>query len=318
MSRPSIPCCAPTRARAELYNASLRRTAERQRATSGSKANMIRIEKTRFLMGSEDSDSVPGDGEGPVRSVTVDAFYLDRCPVTNGQFSEFIKSTNYRTEAERFGWSFVFAGDLENNTNGPTPDGLSWWVKVNGADWRHPAGPETSLTQRSNHPVIHVSWNDANAYAQWAGKRLPSEAEWEASARGGLEQARYPWGNELTPNGTHRCNIWQGDFPSHNTAEDGYAGIAPVDAFDPNPFGFQTMAGNVWEWCADWFSPDHHLYASTANPLGPSHGTSRSMRGGSYLCHASYCNRYRVAARTGNTPDSSTTNIGFRCALDIP
>jgi formylglycine-generating enzyme required for sulfatase activity len=194
---------------------------------------------------------------------------------------------------------------------------MHWWRKVDGADWLHPEGPDTNIAGREKYPVTHVSWNDARAFAEWAGKRLPTEAEWEFAARGGLEQKRFAWGDELTPGGTHMCNIWQGDFPTQNTAEDGYAGTAPIDAFAPNGFGFYTITGNTWEWCSDWFSPDYHLLATRSNPVGPSGGQTKSMRGGSYLCHGSYCNRYRVAARTSNTPDSSTTNIGFRCARDI-
>jgi formylglycine-generating enzyme required for sulfatase activity len=163
---------------------------------------------------------------------------------------------------------------------------------------------------------VHVSWNDASAYADWAGKRLPTEAEWEYAARGGLEQKLYPWGDDLTPAGRHLCNIWQGEFPTHDTAEDGYAGTCPVDAFPPNGFELYSVAGNVWEWCLDWFSPDFHRIATRVNPVGPPSGTAKVMKGGSYLCHASYCNRYRVAARTSNTPDSSTTNTGFRCVRD--
>lgn len=316
-SRPLSPCCAPTKERAQLFSASVRGAGDRPRATAGSTADMVRLDKTQFLMGSEDSDAVAADGEGPIRPVTLDSFYLDRSPVTNDQFEEFVKATGYRTEAEQFGWSFVFAGDLPAAWTGEQPVGLRWWYKVEDADWRHPQGPGTNISGNDDLPVIHVSWNDAQAYASWAGKRLPTEAEWEFAARGGLEQARFPWGNELTPDGKHLCNIWQGEFPSHNTAEDGYAGIAPISAFSPNGFGFQSITGNVWEWCADWFSPDHHVYATTVNPAGPAHGTGRSMRGGSYLCHASYCNRYRVAARTANTPDSTTSNIGFRCARDV-
>jgi formylglycine-generating enzyme required for sulfatase activity len=167
-----------------------------------------------------------------------------------------------------------------------------------------------------DHPVIHVTWNDAAAFATWAGKRLPTEAEWEYAARGGLVGKRYVWGDELTPDGEHRCNIWQGTFPTVNSRDDGYAGTCPVTTYEPNGYGLYNMAGNVWEWCSDWFSASYHRTAETTNPSGPPSGSARVMRGGSYLCHESYCNRYRVAARTSNTPDSSTGNLGFRCAAD--
>jgi formylglycine-generating enzyme required for sulfatase activity len=173
---------------------------------------------------------------------------------------------------------------------------------VSGAYWRHPEGPGSDLDGRWDHPVVHVSWHDAVAFCAWADLRLPTEAEWEYAARGGLDQARYPWGDELTPDGEHRCNIWQGRFPVRDTAEDGYSGTAPVNAFEPNGFGLYNVAGNVWEWCADWFDRAQQ---------------NRAMRGGSYLCHESYCNRYRVAARTANSPDTSGGNIGFRCAADL-
>jgi formylglycine-generating enzyme required for sulfatase activity len=188
---------------------------------------------------------------------------------------------------------------------------------VNGAEWSRPEGPDSSIRGREHYPVVHVSWNDAAEFAKWAGKRLPTEAEWEYAARGGLEQKIYPWGDELTPGGRHLCNIWQGVFPDEDTAEDGYAGTAPVDAYPPNGYGFYTITGNVWEWCYDWFDPRYHVTGTRHNPVGPTEGAAKVMKGGSYLCHKSYCNRYRVAARTSNTADSSTTNIGFRCVRDV-
>jgi sulfatase modifying factor 1 len=279
---------------------------------------MVELESARFLMGTDYKKGFPADGEGPVRAIQLDGFFIDRYPVTNSQFAEFVKSTGYKTEAERFGWAFVFAGHL-NHAAGETesPAGLSWWRRIEGADWRHPEGPDSRSENRSFYPVVQVSWTDAAAFADWAGKRLPTEAEWEFAARGGLEQNLYPWGDELTPGGKHLCNIWQGEFPSTDTAEDGYSAPAPVDAFPPNGFGLFTITGNVWEWCADWFSPDFHLIATRMNPLGAPSGTSKVIKGGSYLCHESYCNRYRVAARTSNTPDSAATNIGFRCVRDF-
>ena len=198
-----------------------------------------------------------------------------------------------------------------------TVRGVTWWCKVRGACWSHPEGPDSNVDSRQNYPATHISWNDAMEYCRWAGKRLPTEAEWEYASRGGLEQKTYPWGDELTPGGRHLCNIWQGEFPSVDTAEDGYSAPAPVNTYPPNGYGFYTITGNAWEWCADWFHPSHHLTGTRMNPVGPREGTVKAMRGGSYLCHKSYCNRYRVAARTSNTPDSSTTNISFRCVRDM-
>lgn len=270
-------------------------------------------------MGTEDQEGFPADGEGPIREVRVNPFYIDATTVTNKQFSKFIKETGYETEAERFGWSFVFhllvppevASKLKQRVLG-----VEWWWKVPGASWRAPEGRGTHVRDRMDHPVVHVSWNDAAAYCAWAGKRLPTEAEWEYAARGGLVQQKYAWGDELRPGGEHRCNIWQGTFPTVNSQEDGYLGTAPARSFPPNGYGLYNLAGNVWEWCWDWFSADFHLSGPRENPAGPPTGTARVMKGGSYLCHASYCNRYRVAARTQNTPDSSTGNMGFRCVVD--
>jgi formylglycine-generating enzyme required for sulfatase activity len=253
--------------------------------------------------------------------VTLDPFYIDRTPVTNLAFSEFVRKTGYRTESEVFGWSFVFQGHIAREDYArlveDTVLAAPWWCKVLGADWRHPEGPDSNIDARGDYPVVHVSWNDAAAFARWAGKRLPTEAEWEYAAHGGLEQKLYPWGDELTPDGNHMCNIWQGEFPTRDTAEDGYSAPAPANAFPPNGYGLYTITGNAWEWCADWFDAAFHRTASRVNPKGPATGAAKVMKGGSYLCHASYCNRYRVAARTANTPDSSTTNIGFRCVRDV-
>jgi formylglycine-generating enzyme required for sulfatase activity len=282
---------------------------------------MVRLGGGPFLMGTETSEGFPADGEGPIRKVTLDPFYIDRYPVTNEAFTEFVRATGHQTEAERFGWSFVFQGHIPPDDRArlveDTVLGAEWWCKLRGADWRHPEGPDSSITDRSHCPVVHVSWNDACAYAKWTGKRLPTEAEWEFAARSGLEQKLYPWGDELTPEGKHLCNIWQGEFPDHNTAEDGYAGLAPVDRFPPNAYDLYTITGNAWEWCSDWFHPSFHVLATRLNPAGPLGGQSKVIKGGSYLCHKSYCNRYRVAARSSNTPDSSTTNMSFRCVRDV-
>lgn len=311
------PCCVPSRQRAEQLALSELMTEQRALVRSGSTDGMIRLDGGSFLMGTEDADKYEADGEGPVRGVELAPFYIDRTPVTNAQFGEFARATGYRTDSERLGWSFVFHLHVAKELVDQTVPGHYWWCKVNGADWAHPEGPETSIGQREQYPVTHVSWNDARAYAQWAGKRLPTEAEWEFAARGGLEQKRYSWGDELMPEGRHRCNIWQGTFPDIDLGEDGYRGTCPVEAFPANDYGLYSVTGNTWEWCADWFHPAWHQTATKVNPVGPPQGAERVMKGGSYLCHPSYCNRYRVAARTKNTADSATTNISFRCVRDV-
>ncbi|WP_255551457.1 formylglycine-generating enzyme family protein [Granulicella sp. dw_53] len=269
-----------------------------------------------FLMGTDYRDAFSADGEGPVRRVRLSGFDIDTYPVTNKDFAEFVAATGYRTEAESFEWSFVFwmhlpldrLDELVEDTVAAAP----WWCKVPGAWWREPEGPGSDVAARGDYPVVHVSWNDAAAYAQWAGKALPTEAQWEFAARGGLEQKLYPWGDELTPGGRHMCNIWQGEFPQVDTAEDGWAEACPVESFPPNGYGLYSVTGNVWEWCADWFTRGF-TGEERSDPVGPDSGEAKVMKGGSFLCHASYCNRYRVAARTSNTPDSSASNIGFRC-----
>ena len=279
---------------------------------------MVRLEGGSFSMGSEDRFAYPGDGEGPVGRVTVSPFSIDAGAVTNEQFGEFVEDTGFVTDAERFGWSFVFA-DLLPDDFPPTRAVASaqWWRQVEGTSWSHPEGPRSDLEGRLDHPVVHVSWNDAGAYCTWADKRLPTEAEWEYAARGGLEEKVFPWGDDLEPGGAHVMNVWQGVFPSENTVADGYYGTCPAGAYPPNAYGLHNMTGNVWEWCSDWYSPDFHTREKRTDPQGPGRGTNRSTRGGSYLCHHSYCLRYRVAARNSMEPDSSTGNTGFRCAQDM-
>jgi formylglycine-generating enzyme required for sulfatase activity len=264
-------------------------------------------------MGSVDARAYPADGEGPIHVVELSAFHIDAHAVDNDRFAAFVDATGHVTEAERFGWSFVFGGFLPDDfedtravANAP------WWRQVLGSDWRHPEGPHSDLRGRGDHPVIHVSWNDAQAFCAWSGTRLPTEAEWELAARGGRRSAAFPWGDDLEPDGQHRMNVFQGTFPNAGTAADGFAGTAPVDAFEPNGFGLHNMTGNVWEWCADWFDPGYYQHSPRQDPTGPPGGTHRVMRGGSYLCHESYCRRYRVSARSANSPDSSTGNLGFR------
>ena len=314
-------CCAPPRPTASGPGQRRPRPAPGRRARRGTGGddtdNMIRLPGGSFLMGTDAADGFAADGEGPVHKVRLSPFFIDAAAVSNQQFGRFVADTGYQTEAEAFGWSFVF--HLLLPAGSPPTRGIAcapWWRQVEGARWNAPEGPGSSIADRMDHPVIHVSWNDAVAFARWAGKRLPSEAEWEYAARGGLRQARFPWGDELTPGGRHRCNIWQGVFPRVNTCEDGFLGTAPAGSFEPNGFGLYNTSGNVWEWCADWFSQAAYQAARRVDPRGPTAGTERVIRGGSYLCHASYCNRYRVAARSRNQPASSTGNMGFRCARD--
>jgi formylglycine-generating enzyme len=276
--------------------------------------NMAQLPAGVFLMGSEERFAYPDDGEGPVRRVRLSAFRMDPFAVTNADFRRFVDDSGYVTEAERIGWSLVFAGLLPDGFQPSRGVGRApWWRQVEGADWRHPEGPGSSNDERVNHPVVHVTWNDAYAYATACGRRLPTEAEWEYAARGGLEEQPYPWGNELEPDGEHRMNVWQGSFPRRNTLGDGYYGTCPVDAFPPNAYGLFNMTGNTWEWCADWFSRAFHTRDRRTNPRGPQAGTHKAVRGGSYLSHASYCRRYRVSARSALVPDTSSGDVGFRC-----
>ncbi|XP_063116353.1 formylglycine-generating enzyme isoform X2 [Cavia porcellus] len=240
---------------------------------------MVLIPAGAFTMGTDDPQ-IKQDGEAPARRVTIDAFYMDAYEVSNAEFEKFVNSTGYLTEAEKFGDSFVFEGMLSEKVKTDIQQAVAaapWWLPVKGANWRHPEGPDSTIQHRPDHPVLHVSWNDAVAYCTWAGKRLPTEAEWEYSCRGGLQNRLFPWGNKLKPKGQHYANLWQGEFPVTNTGEDGFQGTAPK---------------------------------------GPPSGKDRVKKGGSYMCHKSYCYRYRCAARSQNTPDSSASNLGFRCAAN--
>jgi formylglycine-generating enzyme len=311
---PQGSCCAPSGTAPSSSAARPTRSSSDTITGAVHTDTMVRLDGGTFMMGGQDPDGHPADGEGPIRPVTLDPFAIDAYTVTNAHFAAFVGDTGYLTTAEETGWSFVFGGLLPDDF--PLTRGVAaapWWRQVFGADWAHPEGPHSRVDDRPTHPVVHISWFDAVAYCRWAGVRLPTEAEWEYAARGGLEQQRFPWGDELVPGGRHRANVWQGDFPAENSCADGWYGTAPVDAYDPNGFGLFNVVGNVWEWTSDWFGVEH-APAPATNPAGPAQGTHRVMRGGSYLCHESYCNRYRLSARSAVTPDSTTGNLGFRCA----
>lgn len=312
-----VSCCMATRVSGTTHD---HVRSDMKRLLQVDRSNMSLISGGKFLMGTDDKEGFPTDGEGPVREVILKPFYIDVTAITNADFEEFVGDTNYVTDAERYGWSYVFHSFISEHVKCLVTEVVTqtpWWYVVRGASWRCPEGPDSCIDSRRDHPVVHVSWNDAVAYCQWAGKRLPTEAEWECAARGGLVQKRYAWGDELHPDGRHMCNIWQGKFPEIDHAADGYKGTAPARSFDPNGFGLYNVCGNVWEWCSDWFTPVFRPSKLIEDPQGPSLGDARVTRGGSYLCHRSYCNRYRVAARSSNTPDTSTGNLGFRCVADI-
>ncbi|MDX1939325.1 MAG: formylglycine-generating enzyme family protein [Saprospiraceae bacterium] len=308
---------------------------------------MVYIPEGTFMMGGKSEQASPD--EFPRRKVEVSAFFMDEHEVTNHQFAEFVKATNYITVAERaIDWevlkqqlppgtpkpdeavlqpgSLVFcATDGEVNLQ----DYAQWWAWTTGANWRQPEGPGSSIEDRMSHPVVHIAWEDAMAYAKWAGKRLPTEAEWEWAAMGGLDDPQYPWGSQAADKAYKQANYWQGLFPYKNTKKDGYENAAPVKSFPPNGYGLYDMAGNVWEWCADKYNYDAYSMTRSdkilKNPQGPETSfdpmeptiPKRTMRGGSFLCDDSYCSGYRISRRMKSSEDSSFNHTGFRCVQDI-
>ncbi|HLZ00970.1 MAG TPA: formylglycine-generating enzyme family protein [Bradyrhizobium sp.] len=288
---------------------------------------MVFIPGGTFLMGS----NAFYREERPVQRVSTDGFWIDRFPVTNAQFRRFVDATGYVTFSERAptremypdaAAEFLVPGSLVF-VKPPRPVSLrdyrAWWAYVPGANWRHPNGPNSSIAHRDNHPVVHVAYEDASAYAAWAGKALPGEVEWEYAARGGLEGAAYPWGDAANPEGRFMANTWQGRFPFENLAEDGYEGTSPVDAFPPNGYGLHDMVGNVWEWTSTPYASSHDAEKSCCHrETLDQRSHLQVVKGGSHLCAPNYCLRFRPAARQGETRDSSTCHIGFRCIVREP
>ncbi|NRB04469.1 MAG: formylglycine-generating enzyme family protein [Rhodobacteraceae bacterium] len=313
MTNAQSTCCSPSLKRPKGPVTDIREIMPSGRSIPSSAAH---IPAGPALRGTA-TEHIPDDGEGPLKKLRHKAFRMAETTVTNAEFQEFIDATGYVTEAEKFGWSFVFWSEVPDEikeTQGVM--GIEWWRRVDGATWANVNGPGCGTTAwHADHPVVQVSWKDARAYAVWAGGRLPTEAEWEHAARGGLGDVKFPWGDK-DPNDTDHtpCNIWQGDFPNRNTAEDGYKTTAPAKSFEPNGYGLYNLVGNVWEWTSDTYKIAS-LKKSVKARLKDMRGF-RLSKGGSFLCHRSYCYRYRIAARSGTSPDSATTHQGFRMVWD--
>lgn len=299
---------------------------QKQRVNNKDDMKLMHIPKQIFQMGStHQHHGFDSDNEGPPVELSMPDFYMSETTVTNEMFYHFMMGTGYLTEAERLGTSFVFQ-DLIKEENqekvNAMATGMTWWLDVEDVNWRKPEGPGSSITDKMAHPVVHITWNDAMAYCRWVGGRLPTEAEWEVAARGGHPGNEYQWGDELTPNGEHFANIWQGEFPHNNTGEDGYIATAPAADFFQNDYGIRQMTGNVWEWCLNPSRIDLKEFneKTTENfmeEIETHEMRNMATRGGSFLCHDSYCTRYRVAARNGNSANSASSNIGFRYVVDV-
>ena len=305
-------CCAPPGKRPALANDQISTS-----HAASAQSPAVSIPGANALIGTS-TPIIPDDAEGPLRHKKTNAFQIGATAVTNAQFADFVAANGYVTEAERYGWSFVFWAQVDDSV-GPTQGvkGVEWWRRVDGATWRDVNGPNTEAKAwHPEHPVVQVSWNDAKAYAEWAGGRLPTEAEWEHAARGGLGDVRFPWGDQEPDDASFQpCNIWQGQFPKKNLCLDGYATTAPAKSFQPNGYGLYNMVGNTWEWTAEPFR-----IRSQRKGARKRQATMKGFKlakGGSFLCHNSYCYRYRIAARTGNSPDSTTTHTGFRVVWDV-
>lgn len=297
------------------------------------RSKMVWIPGGEFIMGTEDPDFTDAH---PKHEVKVDGFWMDEHEVTNAEFAAFVKATGYVTYAELpldpKDYPDVPANKLVSGSAVFTPpvskvaleDIQQWWNYVAGASWKHPFGPSSSIEGKDNNPVVHIAYVDAIAYAKWAGKRLPTEAEWEYAAQAGRGNNKYYWGNELKPGGKWTANIFQGEFPAHNTLEDGFADVAPVKTFTANPYGLYDMEGNVWEWCNDFYRPDYYQKSTRENPQGPADSfdpdepgmVKRVQRGGSFLCSDEYCIRYKAASRGKGEVTSGSNNLGFRCVKD--
>ena len=311
MTEAKKPCCTPPRGQSALKAAPPQVGRARRVA-----ATAVHIPGGEGFIGTN-TPQIPDDGESPLRKTKLDPFLIGATTVTNAEFAEFVAETGYVTEAERFGWSFVFWAQVPESygaTRGVVE--VEWWRHVDGAYWAAPNGPGTEEACLPDHPVVQISWADARAYCNWVGGRLPSEAEWEHAARGGLGDVPYPWGDvEPDDDAYTPCNIWQGQFPEVNTCRDGYATTAPAQSFAPNGYGLYNMVGNVWEWTADPYRI-RSLKRHVKDRLRAMKGYKLS-KGGSFLCHRSYCYRYRIAARSGTSPDSSTTHHGFRVVWKV-